>query len=194
MMTRKRPPTEAALFPYELSQSSMLALLSRVPERKALYFCSIVQRAQTRRAMIANRLMILGAVLAFSANSVYAGPCNTVSRDAGSGNVPGYTGQTTGSTATDSKQHPPASSMSKVSENTATSSEDAQRQMQSQPTAAEQLKATHPAPSAQSPDRTAGTVEQTRPAPTEKSKKARAGAAESATSEQKVTAAERDCE
>jgi hypothetical protein len=108
--------------------------------------------------MIANRFMILGALLAFSANSVYAGPCTTVSRDAGSGNVPGYTGQTTGSTATDSKQQPPTSSMSKASENTATSSEDAQRQMQSQPTAAEQSKATHPAPSAQSPDRTAGTA------------------------------------
>lgn len=79
--------------------------------------------------MITNRLMILGAVLALSATSVYAGPCNTASRDAGSGSVPGYTGQTTGSTATD-KEHPPTSSMSKASEHTATSSEDAQRQMQ----------------------------------------------------------------
>jgi hypothetical protein len=144
--------------------------------------------------MIANRFMILGALLAFSANSVYAGPCTTVSRDAGSGNVPGYTGQTTGSTATDSKQQPPTSSMSKASENTATSSEDAQRQMQNQPTDAEQSKATHPAPSAQSPDRTAGTVEQTRPAPTEQSKKATAGAAEPAPSQKKVTAADQDCE
>ncbi|MEK9284869.1 MULTISPECIES: hypothetical protein [unclassified Bradyrhizobium] len=144
--------------------------------------------------MIANRLMILGAVLAFSATSVYAGPCNTASRDAGSGKVPGYTGQTTGSTATDSKQQPPTSSMSKASENTATSSEDAQRQMQSQPTAAEQSTAAKPAPSAQAPDRTAGTTEQTRPAPTEQSKKATAGAAEPAPSEKKVTAAEQDCE
>jgi hypothetical protein len=143
--------------------------------------------------MIADRLIILGAVLAFSASSsVYAGPCNTASRDAGSGNVPGYTGQTTGSTATDSKLHPPTSSMNKASENTATSSEDVKRQMQGQPTAAEQSKATKPAPSAQSPDRTAGTVEQTRPAPTEQSKKATAGAAEQAPSEQKVTAGQ-DC-
>jgi hypothetical protein len=144
--------------------------------------------------MIANRLMILGAVLAFGANSAYAGPCSTVSRDAGSGNVPGYTGQTTGSTAADSRQHPPTSSMGKASEHTATSSEDAQRQMQGQPTAAEQSTATKPAPSAQSPDRTAGTVEQTRPAPTEQSKKATAGAAEPAPSEQKMTAAEQDCD
>jgi hypothetical protein len=144
--------------------------------------------------MIANRLMILGAVLAFSASSVYAGPCNTVSHDAGSGNVPGYTGQTTGSAAVDSKQHPPTSSLGKASEHTATSSEDAQRQMQSQPTAAEQSTATKPAPSAQAPDLTAGTVEQTRPAPTDQSKKATAGAAEPAPSQQKVTAAEQDCE
>ena len=137
--------------------------------------------------MIANRLMILGAVLAFSANSAYAGPCNTASRDAGSGNVPGYIGQTTGSTATGSEQHPPTSSMNKASEHTATSSEDAQRQMQSQPTAAEQSTATKPAPSAQ-----AGTVEQTHPTPTEQSKRATAGPARAAPSEKKATADE-DC-
>ncbi|WP_198028340.1 hypothetical protein [Bradyrhizobium sp. WSM1743] len=137
--------------------------------------------------MITNRLMIVGAVLAFSTSSIYAGPCDTASRDAGSGNVPGYTGQTTGSAATDSTQHPPTSSMSKASEHIATSSEDAQRQMQSQPTAAEQSGATKPAPSAQQPDKTAGTVEQTRPAPTEQSKKATAGAAEPAPSQKKAT-------
>jgi len=136
--------------------------------------------------MIANRLMILGAALAFSTHSVYAGPCNTASRDAGSGNVPGYTGQTTGSTAADSTQHPPTSSMNKASEHTATSSEDAQRQMQNRPTAAEQSKKIEPAPSAQAPDRTAGTVEQTRPAPTERSKKMTAGEAQQAPSRQKM--------
>ncbi|MGY4625418.1 hypothetical protein [Bradyrhizobium sp. USDA 4486] len=137
--------------------------------------------------MITSKITILGVVLAFSATSVYAGPCDTASRDAGSGNVPGYTGQTTGSTATDSKEHPPTSSMSKASEHTAASSEDAQRQMQNEPTAAEQSTTTKPAPSAQQPDRTAGTVEQTRPAPTEQSKKATAGTAEPAPSQKKAT-------
>jgi hypothetical protein len=134
----------------------------------------------------ANKLMILGAVLTFSANSAYAGPCNTASRDAGSGNVPGYTGQTTGSTATDSKEHPPTSAMNKASENTATSSEDAKRQMQSQATAADQSKVTKPAPSAQSQKMTAGTPERTEPAPSEQSKRATAGAAQPAPSGQKV--------
>ena len=132
--------------------------------------------------MTTNRLMILGAVLAFSTTSVYAGPCNTASRDAGSGNVPGHTENTTGSTATDSKQHPPTSSMSKASEHTATSSEDAQRQMQSQPTAAEQSTTTQAAPSE---SRTVGTVEQTRPELTEQSKRATAGAAQPAPSQKK---------
>jgi len=77
-------------------------------------------------------------VLAFSANTVHAGPCNTANRDAGSGNVPGYTGQTVGKASTDSKEHPPTAEMNKAAGNTATSSQDAQRQMQGQPTAAQQ--------------------------------------------------------
>ena len=135
----------------------------------------------------ANRLMILGAVLGFCTNSAYAGPCSTASHDAGSGNVPGYTGQTTGSTASDSKEHPPTSAMNKASENTATSSQDAKRQMQGQPTAAEQSRQTQAAPSEQSQKMTGGTVERTRPAPTEETKKATAGAAQPAPSGQKVT-------
>ena len=138
--------------------------------------------------MFANRLMILGAVLAFSANPLYAGPCNTASHDAGSGNVPGYTGQTVGSTATASKEQPPTSAMNKASENTATSSEDAKRQMQNEATAADQSKATQSAPSEQSQKMTAGRPEQTEPAPSEQSKKVTAGAAQQAPSGQTVTA------
>ena len=125
----------------------------------------------------ADRLMILGALLAFNAGSASAGPCNTVSRDAGSGNVPGYTGQTTGSTATDSKQHPPTSVMNKATGNIATSSQDAQRQMQGQPTAAGQARQNEAAPSEQSP--------KIQPAPNDQSKKMTAGAAEPAPSEKK---------
>jgi hypothetical protein len=139
---------------------------------------------------VGNKVMILGAVLAFGASSAYAGPCNTASRDAGSGNVPGYTGQTVGSTATESKEHPPTSAMNKAAENTATSSDDAKRQMQSQATAADQSNATKAAPSEQSPTMTAGTPERTEAAPSEQSKKVTAGAAQSAPSEQK---GDKDC-
>jgi hypothetical protein len=135
--------------------------------------------------LVDKKLMILGAVLAFSANSAYAGPCNTASRDAGSGNVPGYTGQTTGSTATDSREHAPSAAMNKAAGNTATSSEDAKRQMQGQATAADQSKVTAAAPSEQSEKMTAGTPERTEPAPSEQSKRATAGAAQPAPSQQK---------
>jgi hypothetical protein len=143
--------------------------------------------------MTMNRLMILGALLAFSASAAYAGPCSTASHDAGSGNVPGYTGKTTGSTAMDSKEHPPTSAMNKAAENVATSSEDAQRQMQGQPTAADQSRQTQPAPSEQSRKMTAGTTEQTQPAPNEQSKKMTAGAAQPAPSEKKPSASEQGC-
>ena len=72
--------------------------------------------------------------------------------------------------------------MSKASEHTATSSEDAQRQMQSRPTAAEQSTTTQAAPSE---SRTVGTVEQTRPELTEQSKRATAGVAQPAPSQKK---------
>ncbi|MGV7219025.1 hypothetical protein [Bradyrhizobium sp. UFLA05-112] len=133
----------------------------------------------------ANRLTILGAVLAFSANSAIAGPCDTASRDAGSGNVPGYTGQTTGSTAADSKEHPPTTAMNKATEGAATSSEDAQRQMQGQPTAAEQSQQTKPAPSGQSQKMATGTPDRTKPAPSEQSEKMTAGGAQPAPSDKK---------
>src|SRR6201997_1445931 len=57
---------------------------------------------------LANKLLLLGAALAL-ASSARAGPCNTASHDAGSGNVPGHTRQATGPTATDSKDRPPTS-------------------------------------------------------------------------------------
>ncbi|WP_208866991.1 hypothetical protein [Bradyrhizobium sp. AS23.2] len=133
----------------------------------------------------ANKLTVLAAVLAFSAGSAIAGPCNTASRDAGSGNVHGYTGQTTGSAAANSKEHSPTAAMNKATEGAATSSEDAQRQMQGQSTAAEQSRETKPAPSGQPHKTTMGTPDRTQPAPSEQSEKMTAGAAQPAPSEKK---------
>jgi hypothetical protein len=81
-------------------------------------------------------LFVSGAVFALTAGTSYAGPCNTAQRDAGSGKVPGFAGQTTGSAA--SREHPPTASMNKATGNTAASSQDTQRQMQGKPTAAQQ--------------------------------------------------------
>jgi hypothetical protein len=82
--------------------------------------------------------MLVGAMLAVSSTIALGGPCNTANR-AGAGPV--TTGQATGTTGVASpnaKEHPPTSAMNKATESTATSSQDAQRQMQGQPTAAEQ--------------------------------------------------------
>lgn len=86
------------------------------------------------------RSMLIGAMLAVSSTIALAGPCNTADRDAGSGPV--TTGKATDTTgvASSAKEHPPTSTMNKATEGTATSSQDAQRQMQGEPTAAEQSK------------------------------------------------------
>lgn len=66
-----------------------------------------------------------------------AGPCNTPNKDAGSGPTPGAQATTTG-TATRGEQHPPTGAMNKAAGDTAASSQDAQRQTQGQPTAAQE--------------------------------------------------------
>lgn len=78
----------------------------------------------------------VAAILATGA--AQAGPCNTANKDAGSGPTPGSTAQTTTGTATASKEHPPTAAMDKASGNVATSSQDAQRQTQGQPTASQE--------------------------------------------------------
>ncbi|MGX1324609.1 putative membrane protein [Bradyrhizobium sp. USDA 377] len=83
--------------------------------------------------------MLAGALLVLSSTIALGGPCNTASRDAGSGPVTiGKAGETTGVASSNAKEHPPTEAMKKATEGTAASSQDAQRQMQSQPTAAEQ--------------------------------------------------------
>ena len=68
-----------------------------------------------------------------------AGPCNTANKDAGSGPTPGSTAQsTTTGTAPRSDTHPPTAAMDNASGNVATSSQDTQRQMQGQPTTAQE--------------------------------------------------------
>jgi hypothetical protein len=83
------------------------------------------------------------AALFLSTGVSIAGPCNTAAagKDAGSGPTPGAAAQsTTGTANTGSRsgEHPPTSTMNQASSSTAASSEDAQRQMQGQPTAAQE--------------------------------------------------------
>ena len=88
--------------------------------------------------MHARRILLTScAAILLSTGIAQAGPCNTANKDAGSGPTPGHT-DTVGTVKSDRDQHPPTSSMNKSSDNVATSSEDAQKQMQSQPTAAQE--------------------------------------------------------
>jgi len=83
------------------------------------------------------------AAMVLGAGSAHAGPCNA-GKDAGSGPTPGYTGQTTGTASAKTDQHPPTETMNRVAGEKATSSQDAQRQQQGQPTAAQQAQGVKP--------------------------------------------------
>jgi hypothetical protein len=99
--------------------------------------------------MITKHVILTGFVaIVLGVGSAHAGPCN--GKDAGSGPTPGYTGQTTGSTAAKPDLHPPTETMNAVAGQKATSSQDAQRQQQGQPTAAQQAQGVKP--SAQTAD------------------------------------------
>jgi hypothetical protein len=89
--------------------------------------------------MNTRQLILSGCtVIILTVSGAQAGPCNTTGKDAGSGPTPGATGQTitTGSSAT--KEHPPTDTMNRVAGDKAMSSQDARRQQQGQPTAAQE--------------------------------------------------------
>jgi hypothetical protein len=94
--------------------------------------------------MIAKQLVLAGcAVMALSVGTAQAGPCNTAGKaasaqDAGAGPTPGNTGQATTGTGTGANQHAATSTMNRATGDVATSSQDAQKQGQAQPTAAQQ--------------------------------------------------------
>jgi hypothetical protein len=96
--------------------------------------------------MITKQVILAGfAAIVLGVGAAHAGPCNTGGKDAGSGPTPGSTGQTTtgtGSAKTD--QHPPTETMNRVAGEKATSSQDAQRQQQGEPTAAQQAQGAKP--------------------------------------------------
>jgi hypothetical protein len=100
--------------------------------------------------MNTKQLILAGcAVLALSVGTAQAGPCDTVGkstqmRDAGSGPTTGNTGQTTTTGSADASQQPPTSTMNRATGGGPASSEDAQKQVQGQPTAAQQAEGAKP--------------------------------------------------
>jgi hypothetical protein len=97
------------------------------------------------RKMIIRQIILAGcAATILGIASAQAGPCNTAGKDAGSGPTPGSSGQTTGTASTNVGQHPPTDGLNRVAGNAATSPEDAQKQMQGQPTAAQEARGAQP--------------------------------------------------
>ncbi len=85
--------------------------------------------------------LVCAVALGLSNAMAHAGPCSTEKttemRDAGSGPTVGNTGSTVGANSKPD-QHPATSAMNQQSGTSPTSSEDAQKQMQGKPTAAQQ--------------------------------------------------------
>jgi hypothetical protein len=95
--------------------------------------------------MITRQLILAScAVMVLSVGNAYAGPCNTGDRDAGSGPTPGATGQSITTGSADAKAHPPTETMNRAAGDKAMSSQDAQRQQQGQPTAAQEAEGAKP--------------------------------------------------
>lgn len=95
--------------------------------------------------MIKRQFILAGcAVMVLSIGHAHAGPCNTGGKDAGSGPTPGATGQTITTGSANTKEHPPTETMNKMAGDKAMSSQDAQRQQQGQPTAAQQAQGAKP--------------------------------------------------
>ena len=88
------------------------------------------------------QLILAGcSILVLSTGAAMAGPCDTGRaaslKDAGSGPAKTGDNQTTGM-AGNTGQHPPTDTMNRATGDVAASSQDAQRQMQGEPTAAQQ--------------------------------------------------------
>ena len=89
------------------------------------------------------QLILAGcSILVLSSGAASAGPCDTGRaaslKDAGSGPAKTGDSQTTGMAGNNTGQHPPTGTMNKSTGDVAASSQDTQRQMQGEPTAAQQ--------------------------------------------------------
>ncbi len=89
-------------------------------------------------------ILVSCAAMALTIGTAQAGPCDMAGKtasahDAGSGPTPRNTGQTTGTASgTSTNQHAANSTMNRATGDVPASSQDAQKQMQGQPTAAQQ--------------------------------------------------------
>jgi len=105
--------------------------------------------AQEEEEVMKRKPFILAGLISMvlSLGSAQAGPCDNAGRaasnDAGSGPTVGNTGKTT-TTGAASDRHAPTSTMNRAAGDVATSGQDAQKQMQGQPTGAQQAEGAKP--------------------------------------------------
>jgi hypothetical protein len=100
---------------------------------------------EAKEKQMTRHLVLAGcAAMVLSVGIAHAGPCNTPGKDAGSGPTPGSTGQSITTGSADTRAHPPTETMNRAAGDKAMSSQDAQRQQQGQPTAAQQAEGAQP--------------------------------------------------
>jgi hypothetical protein len=100
---------------------------------------------ETKESTMIRKVILAGCtVMVLSIGTATAGPCNTGGKDAGSGPTPGATGQSITTGSADTKEHPPTETMNRMAGDKAMSSQDAQRQQQGQPTAAQEAQGAKP--------------------------------------------------
>ena len=96
---------------------------------------------------VKRRILAGCSIVVLGVGTAMAGPCDSSGRaanlkDAGSGPASQSSSQTTGMSK--DAQHPPTERMNRASGDVAASSQDTQRQMQGQPTAAQQAEGAKP--------------------------------------------------
>ena len=95
--------------------------------------------------MITRQLALAAcAVMVLSAGSAYAGPCNTGGKDAVAQRPVPPVSQSVTTGSADTKAQPPTDTMNREAGNKAMSAQDAQRQQQGEPTAAQQAQGAKP--------------------------------------------------
>jgi hypothetical protein len=120
----------------------------RLPNRFPVRADAQVRVGAKEEQMNTKQLILAGCAIAvLSISNAMAGPCDTSRtanlKDAGSGPASMGSGQTTGM-ASDTKEHAATSKMNRAADDVATSSQDTQKQMQGQPTAAQQAQGAKP--------------------------------------------------
>ena len=124
--------------------------------------------------MITKQLILAGcAAMILTVGTAQAGPFNTTGtstnlRDAAAGPPSGDTGQTAGTGRSAANEHTPTSTMNRATGEVATSSQDAEKQMQGRPAAAQQAQDAEPSAKMTDKDQPTASKQTQSPEPSEK--------------------------